>query len=139
MECLIIKDNEIVSIGNFDSIDYIVKMYPDCTYKNVTFPVSLFAGNDIRYYNDDMSVKTDIQLINDGLSLSAKTTTEQIALGNLSIDDYNAAQIENRQQAYIKTADPLFFMFQRGEITKEEWLAEIDRIKALYPKLIGVM
>jgi hypothetical protein len=29
----------------------------------------------------------------------------------------------SRQNAYGQTADPLFFKFQAGEATKEEWLA----------------
>jgi acyl-CoA reductase-like NAD-dependent aldehyde dehydrogenase len=31
-------------------------------------------------------------------------------------------------------ADPLFFKWQRGEATKEEWLAKVEEIKARCPK-----
>ena len=39
-----------------------------------------------------------------------------------------------RAAAYREEADPLFFKFQRGEATREEWLASIEAIKARYPK-----
>lgn len=38
-----------------------------------------------------------------------------------------------RQKDYVKEADPLFFMSQRGEATVEEWQAKIEEIKARYP------
>jgi hypothetical protein len=43
-------------------------------------------------------------------------------------------QVEQaRQAAYQKTADPLFFKYQAGSATKEEWEAERQRIKDSYP------
>jgi hypothetical protein len=41
---------------------------------------------------------------------------------------------EQRRNAYEQEADPLFFKWQRGEITQEEWLAKIAEIKTRYPK-----
>ncbi len=38
-----------------------------------------------------------------------------------------------RREAYLKEADPLFMKWQRGEGTKEEWLAMVDEIKERYP------
>jgi hypothetical protein len=38
-----------------------------------------------------------------------------------------------RKQAYIEEADPLFFKYQRGDATKEEWLAVVNAIKIRYP------
>jgi hypothetical protein len=44
------------------------------------------------------------------------------------------AQVEQaRQQAYQQTADPLFFKYQAGSATKEEWEAERQRIKDSLP------
>jgi hypothetical protein len=43
-------------------------------------------------------------------------------------------QVEQvRKAEYQKTADPLFFKYQAGSATKEEWEAERQRIKDLYP------
>jgi hypothetical protein len=38
-----------------------------------------------------------------------------------------------RKVAYIAESDPLFFKWQRGEATREEWLAKIAEIQARYP------
>lgn len=38
-----------------------------------------------------------------------------------------------RQKAYNREADPLFFKWQAGEITKEEWVAKRQEIKAKNP------
>ena len=40
----------------------------------------------------------------------------------------------NRQAAYIAESDPLFFKWQAGETTQEEWQAKRNEIKARYPK-----
>ena len=39
-----------------------------------------------------------------------------------------------REEAYRSESDPAFFKYQRGEATKEEWLASVDAIRARYPK-----
>jgi hypothetical protein len=39
-----------------------------------------------------------------------------------------------RRTAYEQEADPLFFKYQRGEATEQEWLDKIAEIKARYPK-----
>jgi hypothetical protein len=40
---------------------------------------------------------------------------------------------EERRQAYIREADPLFFGYQRGENTKEEWLDAVQAVKDSHP------
>lgn len=40
---------------------------------------------------------------------------------------------ELRKKAYTEEADPIFFQYQRGEATKEDWLNKIAEIKARYP------
>ncbi|MFJ3045322.1 hypothetical protein ACIPEN_05795 [Herbaspirillum chlorophenolicum] len=42
--------------------------------------------------------------------------------------------IKQRQQAYALEADPLFFKYQRGEVTREDWLAAVDAVRARFPK-----
>jgi hypothetical protein len=39
----------------------------------------------------------------------------------------------NRVSAYRTEADPLFFQYQAGEVTKEEWLTKREEIRARYP------
>jgi hypothetical protein len=44
------------------------------------------------------------------------------------------AEIETqRRNAYTQEADPLFFSYQRGEATEQEWLDAVESIKARYP------
>ena len=43
-------------------------------------------------------------------------------------------QVEQaRQQAYRKIADPLFFEYQRGEGTEQEWLTAFQAVKDAHP------
>ena len=42
--------------------------------------------------------------------------------------------IENRRVAYQLESDPLFFKYQRGEVTEQEWLGKITEIKQRYQK-----
>lgn len=41
----------------------------------------------------------------------------------------------NRAEAYRNESDPLFFKWQRGEATEQEWLDKVAEIKARYPKV----
>jgi hypothetical protein len=42
-------------------------------------------------------------------------------------------QESSRQIAYNQEADPLFFKWQAGEATEEEWLAKRQEIRDRYP------
>ena len=39
----------------------------------------------------------------------------------------------NRQAAYTQESDPLFFKWQAGEGTEQEWLAKRGEIRTRYP------
>ena len=44
------------------------------------------------------------------------------------------AEVENqRKTAYQQEADPLFFSYQRGETTEQEWLDAVQSIRDRYP------
>jgi len=44
------------------------------------------------------------------------------------------AEVETqRRNAYTQEADPLFFSYQRGEATEQEWLDKVAEIKTKYP------
>jgi len=45
---------------------------------------------------------------------------------------YEAAQ-KSRAQAYRETSDPLFFKYQSGEATEEEWQAARQAVREMYP------
>ena len=43
-------------------------------------------------------------------------------------------QVERaRQTAYQAGSDPIFFEYQRGDKTEQEWLDEVEAIKTAYP------
>ena len=42
-------------------------------------------------------------------------------------------QESNRQTAYTQEADPLFFKWQAGEGTEQDWLAKREEIRSRYP------
>ena len=45
---------------------------------------------------------------------------------------YDAA----RHKLYVSEADPLFFKWQRGDATQQDWLDKVAEIKAQYPKTV---
>lgn len=49
-------------------------------------------------------------------------------------EELEARTTAARAAAYAKEADPLFLKSQRGEATREEWLAKVQEIKDRYPK-----
>lgn len=51
----------------------------------------------------------------------------------VSPEDTNVYREKLRRLAYEAEADPLFFRYQRGDGTREEWLAKIEEIKLRYP------
>lgn len=44
-----------------------------------------------------------------------------------------AEAIEARRLGYVSISDPVFFMWQRGEKTEQDWKDAIDQVNALYP------
>jgi len=40
-----------------------------------------------------------------------------------------------RAEAYRETSDPLFFKYQRGTATEQEWLAAVQAVKDAHPYL----
>jgi hypothetical protein len=43
-------------------------------------------------------------------------------------------QVERlRQAAYAAQSDPIFFLYQRGDATEQEWLDAVDAVKAQFP------
>lgn len=55
-----------------------------------------------------------------------------INIAGIFADPYVAAE-QARRLAYSQTADPLFFGWQRGENTEQEWLDAVQAVKDSYP------
>ena len=48
--------------------------------------------------------------------------------------EVECARVEElRRQAYMVGSDPIFFSWQRGEATEQDWLDEVGGIKAAHP------
>ena len=41
--------------------------------------------------------------------------------------------IEARRQGYVRISDPVFFQWQRGEKTEQDWKDAIAEVEKLYP------
>lgn len=93
---------------------------------------------------------------NNGISFRNCGGPEQVQEGEIYFDhtptaeeltavfpDYPTAIIEyenilasnNRAAAYREESDPLFFKYQRGEVSQQEWLDKVNEIKQRYPKV----
>ena len=63
-----------------------------------------------------------------------------VDLSTLSFNESETKSTENvsklRLEAYRNESDPLFFMYQRGECSKEDWLNKVKERKKRYPKQI---
>jgi hypothetical protein len=46
-----------------------------------------------------------------------------------SVDEISVIQESNKKEAYREESDPLFFKWQRGEATQQEWLDKVNEIK----------
>lgn len=46
-----------------------------------------------------------------------------------SVEEISAIQEANKKEAYREESDPLFFKWQRGEVTQQEWLNKVNEIK----------
>ena len=46
----------------------------------------------------------------------------------------NMVAANNRAYAYKVESDPIFFKWQRGEATEQEWLDKVNEIKQRFPK-----
>ncbi len=49
------------------------------------------------------------------------------------IENYNIEQTKLRAKAYLIESDPIFFQYQRGSKTEQEWLDAVNAIKIQYP------
>ena len=66
-----------------------------------------------------------------------QTSYSLVDMDEEEIEQVKLSLIENarqsRAEAYREEADPLFFKWQRGEVTEQEWLDKIEEIKQRYP------
>jgi hypothetical protein len=65
---------------------------------------------------------------------SAPTKKQLEALWPEVLLEVQTEQVEQaRAVAYRETADPLFFQYQRGEVTEKVWLDAVEAVKTAHP------
>lgn len=71
------------------------------------------------------------------LDSSPKPTQQELdALWDqTAIINQNKVVDDQRRGAYEQISDPVFFLWQRDQATKEEWLAAVQQVKDMYPKV----
>jgi hypothetical protein len=84
-----------------------------------------------------MSEKIYVQIDGERVEATGETLAQILAdRAEFEAGAYDRAyeQVEQaRQHAYQQTADPLFFQYQRGEITEQEWLDAVQAVKDAHP------
>lgn len=88
--------------------------------------------NEIFAYEADGSqddyIRADLELLTDGGLIAAREAQKP------SIEVLNQIADAQRLAAYAAEADPLFFKYQRKEVTKKVWTDKIAEIKTRFPK-----
>ena len=79
-----------------------------------------WAADDAVYYTSVFGDMTSSEVADD-----YETPTQ--------IEIYNNQQADLRAQAYPKDSDPIFFQYQRGIKTQQEWLDAVAAVQAEYP------
>lgn len=80
----------------------------------------VLRGDDLEWMDTEQTQPTDAEIIAEVERLTA-------------LEPMRIAE-SNRKAAYQTEADPLFFKWQAGEGTQEEWQAKREEIRQRYPK-----
>jgi hypothetical protein len=82
----------------------------------------------------DVYLSTVVEIGSDAIT----ETVSKRPYNSEELAEQEAARIagieKQRRSAYATESDPIFFKWQRGEATQQEWLDKIAEIKARYPK-----
>jgi hypothetical protein len=128
---LIYKDGQVANYKEF--------------FKDTSFPVS---GPPDSFLEENGAIKVNTWLPYDSSTQKLVSADPYIMDGwayTVVVEDktpeeleqeliaHNAQQKSSRSAAYALEADPIFFKWQRGEATQQEWLDKVEEIKLLYP------
>ena len=80
----------------------------------------VLRGDELEWLDTEQTQPTDAEI---EAEVERLTALEPIRIAEAS-----------RKAAYIAEADPLFFKWQAGEGTQEEWQAKREEIRQRYPK-----
>lgn len=65
-----------------------------------------------------------------------KPTLEELEakVAEAEVLEHNHVMSMRRATEYSRVSDPVFFQWQRGEATQEQWLDAVQQVKEQYPK-----
>jgi len=95
------------------------KLYPNITWRLEDEPKTADEYKKFLEWHSDINPPTWEEI---------QTAHEQVLVEM----ELNRIQ-KQRSNAYRSESDPLFFKYQRGEVTKEEWEAKVEEIRTRYP------
>ena len=83
------------------------------------------------YIGDDILYST----ISTGPVIESEVTDDYINPAQIANETaaYNDEQRKLRELAYNLQSDPIFFQWQRGSKTQQDWLDAVEKVKAQYP------
>lgn len=100
-----------------------------------SFPIKM-SDERLADWNVFPIVTTDVPSITykqnllEGTPINDNGVWKQVwVITDKSLDEINVIHESYRKQAYIDESDPLFFKWQRGEATQQEWLDKVNEIK----------
>lgn len=97
-------------------------------YDNM-IPRPMTEAERVKYGLDELPKGTKIE----GDYIVPKTPYELYEDGEITIEEANQLIRELREYDYVTSTDKYGFMYMRGEVTMEEWQAEIQKVKDKYP------
>lgn len=113
---------------------------------NVSFPYSIgdellkeygvYRVTSVQYPNVDYTKNVTEELP----KLVEGVWYQNYLITDASVEEINQRKVDlnlqaqaNRAEAYRNESDPLFFKWQRGKATEQEWLDKIQEIEMRYP------
>lgn len=94
---------------------------------NIFGPFTSVEAIDSGYLCDEIIYQTTV---------TGEVTLSEVAddyQSPASIDAYNAYQSSQRAASYPTQSDPIFFQWQRGQKTQQDWDDAVANVKAQFP------
>jgi hypothetical protein len=131
----IIKNNEIVEWPIYN----LPNRFPDISFPKVLTKNSLpenivkIEKGNIPLYDpnlEKLNLEKPIKINTVWVEQYSVVPLDNLELNNLGLAD-NQLKKDEKRRLFQSEADPLFFKWQRGEATKEEWLNKVNEINSL--------
>ena len=120
--------------GQVDSYPYSEEQLkidnPQVSFPKIIPDQILAEYNVYRVIRENQPAVSYKQNLSEGIPVNENGIWKQVwVITDKSLDEINVIHESYRKQAYIDESDPLFFKWQRGEATQQEWLDKVNEIK----------